>query len=230
MRPLPTVPLDPDADEARDLLLDELSKLEYAQAQPTWFDLLAQAIVDWFAGLRFGGTGGLPLGVLVVGLVLVGLALLAALLVYGLPRWRRRSRAGAELFGERDARSARQLRRDAEAAAARGEWSTAIADRYRAIARALAERTLVAVLPGTTGHTLATEAARVFPEVAVELAAAADLFDGVRYLDRSGDRAGYEHVRELDERLAAAPSPLPALALAASSARGGAPSTVGAPR
>ena len=56
--------LEPDDDEARDLLLDELSKLEYAQAQPTWFDLLVQAVLDWFGSLRLGGGGGFPLGVL----------------------------------------------------------------------------------------------------------------------------------------------------------------------
>ena len=44
-----TAPLEPGPDEARDLLLDELAKLEYAQAQPTWFDLLTQAIVEWIA-------------------------------------------------------------------------------------------------------------------------------------------------------------------------------------
>ncbi|KQV24454.1 DUF4129 domain-containing protein [Yonghaparkia sp. Root332] len=194
-------PLEPDADEARELLLDELAKLEYAQAQPTWFDLLTQSIVEWFAGLRFGGTGGLPIGVLIVGAVLIALAVIAALLIYGLPRWRRRSTVLADLFGESDARTARELRRDAAAAAARDDWRTAIADRYRAIARSLDERTLVALLPGTTAHAVARQAAREFPDAAAELEAAADLFDGVRYLDHEGDRAGYERVRVLDDRL-----------------------------
>ena len=199
--PLLAAPLEPDADEARDLVLDELAKLEYAQAQPTWFDLLTQSIIEWFANLRFGGTGGLPLGVLITGAVLIALAVIAALLVYGLPRWRRRSRALDDLFGESDARAARELRRDAAAAAARDDWRTAIADRYRAIARSLDERTLVALLPGTTAHAVARQAARAFPEAGAELEAAADLFDGVRYLAHEGDRAGYERVRELDDRL-----------------------------
>lgn len=197
-------PLEPDADEARDLLLDELSKLEYAQAQPTWFDLLVQAVLDWFGSLRLGGGGGFPLGVLLVGLAIVAAAVLVALLVYGLPRFRRRSRVTDELFGEADARSARELRRDAQAAAARGDWRTAIADRYRAIARGLDERTLVSLLPGTTAHAVARQGARAFPDAGTELEAAADLFDGVRYLDSTGDRDGYDRVRALDERLAAA--------------------------
>lgn len=212
MRPLTGIPLEPEAPEARDWLLDELAKPEYARAQPTWFDLLSQAVVDWFANLRFDTGEGVPLGALVVGLVLIALAVLAAVLVYGLPHRRRRSRLTTGLFGESDARTARELRRDAAAAAAREDWSTAVAERYRAIARSLDERTLVAVLPGTTGHAVAEQGARVFPEAAAELRAAADLFDGVRYLDHPGDRAGYEHVRALDERLANASAPLPPVA------------------
>ncbi|GAA1689573.1 hypothetical protein GCM10009792_07100 [Microcella alkalica] len=202
--PVVTAPLEPDADGARDLLLDELAKLEYAQAQPTWFDLLTQSIIEWFANLEFGGTGGLPLGVLLVGGVLIALAVIAALIIYGLPRWRRRSRAGDDLFGESDARSARELRRNAAAAAARDDWHTAIADRYRAIARSLDERTLVALLPGTTAHAVARQAARAFPDAGADLEAAADLFDGVRYLAHDGDRDGYERVRALDDRLVGA--------------------------
>lgn len=201
---LAAAPLEPEADEARDLLLDELSKLEYAQAQPTWFDLLTQAIVEWFAGLEFGGGAGFPLGALLVALGLVVAAVLVALLVYGLPRWRRRSTLAADLFGEHDGRTARELRRDAAAAAARNDWRTAIADRYRAIARSLDERTLVALLPGTTAHAVARQGARAFPDAARELEGAADLFDGVRYLDHEGTREGYESVRALDDRLVAA--------------------------
>ncbi len=216
---LVTAPLEPDADEARELLLDELSKLEYAQAQPTWFDLLTQAIVEWFAGLQFGGGAGFPLGALLVALALVVAAVLVALLVYGLPRWRRRSSLAPDLFGEQDGRTARELRRDAAAAAARNDWAAAIADRYRAIARSLDERTLVALLPGTTAHAVARQGARAFPDAASELEAAADLFDGVRYLDHEGTREGYESVRALDDRLAAA---TPVLANDASSSLAGA--------
>lgn len=195
-------PLEPGADEARDLLLDELSKIEYAQAQPTWFDLLTQAILDWFASLRFGGGGDLPVAALLVVLGVIAAGVLVALLIYGLPRWRRRSSLGDDLFGERDGRTARELRRDAAAAAARGDWRTAIADRYRAIARSLDERTLVALLPGTTAHAVARQGAVAFPDAALELESAAALFDGVRYLDHEGDRDGYESVRSLDDRLA----------------------------
>ena len=205
------VPVEPDAPDARDLLLNELSDPAYAESQPTWFDLIAQSVLDWFGSLRPGEGGGPPALGLVIGAIVLAAAIAAAILVYGLPRWRSRSRLATELLGERDRRTARQLRRDAERAAAAGDWPRAIAERYRAIARALDERTIVTALPGTTAHGFARAAARQFPENGSQLEAAADRFDGVRYLDRPGTAADYTLVRELDETIDAKPSPLPSL-------------------
>lgn len=205
------VPVKPDAPDARELLLDELSDPAYAESQPTWFDLVTQAVIDWFSSLRLGGGDGPPALALVIGAIIIALAIAAALIVYGLPRWRARSRLSPDLFGERDRRTARELRRDAERAAAAGDWPRAIAERYRAIARALDERTIVTALPGTTAHGFARAAARQFPEHAGELSAAADRFDGVRYLDRPGSADDYALVRDLDVAIDAAPSPLPTL-------------------
>jgi len=202
------VPVAPDAPDARDLLLDELSDPAYTQTQPTWFDLLSQAILDWFASWDLlGGDGPPAVALLVIG-VLLAAGILVAVLIYGLPRWRTRSSASEELFGETDRRTARELRRDAERAASAADWPTAIAERYRAIARALDERTIVSVLPGTTGHGFARAAAARYPELTGPLEAAADRFDEVRYLGRTGDAAGYAQVRELDERLERSPAPL----------------------
>ena len=206
------VPVEPDAPDARELLLDELSDPAYAESQPTWFDLVAQSVIDWFGSLRLGEGGGPPALALVIGGIVLAAAIAAAILVYGVPRWRNRSRLTTELLGESDRRTARQLRRDAERAAAAGDWSRAIADRYRAIARALDERTIVTALPGTTAHGFARAAARQFPEHTGQLDAAADRFDGVRYLDRPGTADDYALVRVLDEAIDAKPSPLPAVA------------------
>lgn len=206
------VPVEPDAPDARELLLDELTDPAYAESQPTWFDLVAQSVIDWFGTLRLGEGGGPPALALVIGAIVLAAAIAAALLVYGVPRWRNRSRLTTELLGERDRRTARQLRRDAERAAGAGDWPRAIADRYRAIARALDERTIVTAMPGTTAHGFARAAARQFPEHAGQLEAAADRFDGVRYLDRPGTADDYALVRALDEAIDAKPSPLPAVA------------------
>ncbi|MER3388659.1 MAG: DUF4129 domain-containing protein [Microcella sp.] len=201
-------PLEPDAPDARDLLLEELSDPAYAETQPTWFDLLSQAVLDWFGSWQLVGGGGPPALALVVIAVLLAAGILIAILLYGLPRWRRRSTVAVELFGETDRRTARELRRDAEKAASGGDWATAIAERYRATARALDERTIVSVLPGTTGHGFARAAAARYPELRTLLETAADRFDDVRYLGQEGDAAGYAHVRDLDERLERSPAPL----------------------
>ena len=206
------VPVEPDAPDARERLLDELSDPAYAESQPSWFDLLSQAVLDWLSSLRLAEGDGVPALALLIGGLLLAAAIAAAILIYGVPRWRARSGVGVELLGDRDRRTARQLRRDAERWAAAGDWARAIADRYRAVARALDERTLVAALPGTTAHGFAGAAGRVFPAEAAALEAAADRFDGVRYLDRPGTADDYALVRALDDRLEAAPAPLTDLA------------------
>ncbi len=206
------VPVEPDAPDARERLLDELSDPAYAESQPSWFDLLSQAVLDWLSSLRLAEGDGVPALALLIGGLLLAAAIAAAILIYGVPRWRARSGVGVELLGDRDRRTARQLRRDAERWAAAGDWARAIADRYRAVARALDERTLVAALPGTTAHGFARAAGRVFPAEAAALEAAADRFDGVRYLDRPGTADDYALVRALDDRLEAAPAPLTDLA------------------
>ena len=206
------VPVEPDAPDARERLLEELSDPAYAESQPSWFDLLSQAVLDWLSSLRLAEGDGVPALALLIGGLLLAAAIAAAILIYGVPRWRARSGVGVELLGDRDRRTARQLRRDAERWAAAGDWARAIADRYRAVARALDERTLVAALPGTTAHGFARAAGRVFPAESAALEAAADRFDGVRYLDRPGTADDYALVRALDDRLEAAPAPLTDLA------------------
>jgi len=73
------IPVDPDAPEARRWVVEELSKPEYASAQPTAFDLAMQAIRDWIASL-FEGATGVP-GPL---LALLAVLVVAALLVVAL--------------------------------------------------------------------------------------------------------------------------------------------------
>ena len=115
------------------------------------------------------------------------------------------------LFGDDENRDAATMRRDAERAAAAGDYTTAIAELFRAIARGLAERTLVTTHPGTTASEFARRGGEVFPETAAALEAAADDFDGVRYLDRVGTAAQWDAMVALDRRLRAArPAAVPA--------------------
>jgi hypothetical protein len=207
--PLPTVlgtdiPVDPDADQARQWVLDELSKPPYQAARPTWFDQISQAFGDWLGSLRApdgsGLSGLVPLAIVIVVVVL----LVVAFLVFGRPRLNRRSqvKAGA-LFGADDTRSAAELRASAARAAEQGDFGTAIQEAFRALARQLAERTIVTTSPGTTAHDFAVRAGDSFPAHREELARCARLFDGVRYLDEPGTREGYDRVTGLDRHLQA---------------------------
>ncbi|WP_245741658.1 DUF4129 domain-containing protein [Herbiconiux ginsengi] len=196
------IPVDPDADQARQWVLDELAKPPYEAARPTWFDQLSQSFGEWLSSLRVpdgSGFGGLvPLAIVIAVVAL----LVVAFLVFGRPRLNRRSqvKTGA-LFGTDDTRSAAELRASAARAADQGDFGTAIQEAFRALARQLAERTIVTTSPGTTAHDFAARAGASFPAHRDELAACARLFDGVRYLDEPGTRAGFDRVTGLDRRM-----------------------------
>jgi hypothetical protein len=209
------VPVEPDAEEARNWLLRELANPEYEAAKPTWFDRLSGAVVEWFSSLSLGGVQGPPaLGIVLV-LALVLAAIVVAFLVFGVPRLRRRSAVAGSLFGKSDDRSAEQLRAAAEARAAEGDFAAATAEMFRAIARGLAERSIVTTTPGTTAHDFAARAGSAFADLAPALVTSATLFDEVRYLGRAGSLVGYTTVAELERTLrsttpALLPEPVPA--------------------
>jgi hypothetical protein len=195
-------PLDPDREEARRLLQEELAKARYQEREAAETPQWLKDFYEWLQDLlnSLGGEGTVP-GWIVL-LVIVALAVIVvAFLVFGVPRLRTRSRVGAtgdELFEADDHRDAAAMRRDADAAARAGRWDEAIAERFRAIARSLHERTLVSTVPGSTAHDVARRAAAPLPEHAVALEVAAHDFDAVRYLGDPGDRARYETLAALD--------------------------------
>ncbi|WP_227496973.1 DUF4129 domain-containing protein [Planctomonas psychrotolerans] len=201
---LRAAPLEPDAEEARDWLLDELSKPSYAAARPTLFDTVAQAVGDWFVSLFEGGDGSVP-NIVPALIVIAAIGIIvAAFLIFGRPRLNRRSTATGSLFGADDDRSAARLRQSASGAAAAGDYTAAIEDLFRALARSMAERTVVSVTPGTTARDFARRAGLAFPTESTRLAEAATVFDGVRYLDRDGTREQYDELVDLERGLRAA--------------------------
>lgn len=194
-------PVEPDSDEAREWLINELAKPPYQAAKPTLFDQIAKAIQDWLESLTIGDAQGPPaLGIGIL-LVVVAVAIVVAILIFGIPRLNRRSKVAGTLFGEDDARSAENMRRDAEAAAAQGDYSTAIAEMFRSIARGLAERTIVSTLPGTTALGFARNTGSMFPSHSDRITVAAQSFDDVRYLGREGTAGQYEQVAALEREL-----------------------------
>ena len=205
------VPVDPDAPDATEWLITELSKPEYQAAKPTLFDRIAQAISDWFQSLQLGSANTPPAVALTVIIVIVAAAVVVALLIFGLPRLNRRSRVTGALFGDDDARSAARMRDAAQRAARSGDYSAAVVEMFRAIARGLAERTIVTTTPGTTARGFAESAGRVFPALAGQFADAAASFDGVRYLNRAGSEAQYIAIASLEREIHVAKSTLAAV-------------------
>ena len=199
-------PLDPTAEHARSQLAQELAKAKFGAARPGPIDLAVQWLQNWFNSLfdRVGNSfiGGPGVIILIVVLVVIA-AIVVAFFVFGLPRLNRRSAITGALFGTEDDRGADELRRAAERAAAAGDFATAIEEGFRAIARGLAERTIVTTFPGTTAHSFAVQAAGAFPDLGEELSAAADAFDAVRYLGVAGTEAAWVTVRSLETRLRA---------------------------
>lgn len=195
-------PLVPDGDEARRWAEQELSDPIYREAEPTAFDRLARAVVDFLGRLFTGDLGALsgPWLAVMVAAIIVAVAVIA-IAIWGVPRLSARSRGRTGLFDEDDALTADDLRHAAESAAARDDWDAAIVLRTRAIARALAERTIVEIEPGATVHRFARAATTAFPGERDGLDAVADDFDDVRYLRRPGTTEAYDRVRGLDERL-----------------------------
>jgi hypothetical protein len=203
------VPVDPDRDEAREWLEEELGRTDDPSGAetPSWLEDLIEWLRRLFRDLQQGADGddstGGTIGLVVVVAVVLGL-LVAAFLIYGLPRLRRRSRVTGDLFGEDDDRDAATIRTAAERAASAGDWTTAVVELFRSLARGLAERGVVFTFPGTTARDFAERAGVVFPDAADRLRDAARVFDGVRYLGAVGTREEWERMAALHAELSKA--------------------------
>ncbi|MBT2485424.1 MULTISPECIES: DUF4129 domain-containing protein [unclassified Microbacterium] len=198
-------PFVPDGDEARRWAEEELSNPRYAEAKPTWFDLVARDIGRFLADL-FSSDNGANIGpsALIIVTVLIAAALITALIFWGRPRRSRAVRsARTDLLGASDDRSAAQLRSDAERRARDGDWDAAVILRYRAIARSLLERDLIDPAPGATAQSIARAASEVFTDEASAMRNAAVAFDDVRYLRHPASEEHYRELAATDDRLRA---------------------------
>jgi hypothetical protein len=199
------VPVVPDAEEARGWLERELADPVYHE-RPS----ILQQILDWL-GRLFEGADGVPLGnlgTLLVVLTLLAVVVVVAFLVTGPVRRSRRVAGPRAVLADDDRRTAAELRASADAAAGRGDWAAAVADRFRAVVRSLEERTVLDEQPGRTAHEAVEAAGLRLPAHAADLHAAGRLFDDVVYGDRVPGAGDDATLRELDGRVAAArPAP-----------------------
>ncbi|GAA1913664.1 DUF4129 domain-containing protein [Arthrobacter gandavensis] len=216
--PLREVPVEPDADQARGWLQDELSKAEYQDAQPSLAERAVARILEFLDELLSGIQGvGAPAGILLLALGALVFLALAVLVVR--PRLNARKKP-AGLFDEtgpdQDASSHRSL---AEEAAKAGDWDTALTERLRAILRTAEERVILEPRPGRTAHEAGAALSAVFPAAAQEILWLSQRFDEIRYGGSRAAEADARRAADLDAGLlrsqpaAAGAAALPSLAV-----------------
>jgi hypothetical protein len=185
--------------EGQRLARAELSKGIYHPSES-----LAQRISDWINRLLNSrgpaGPGGWWSIVVLIALVIIVVAVVMHRI--GPVARSRAARTGPVLSGRQ--LSARDYRELAERLAAAGDFTGAIIESLRGIAVGLEERGVVPPRVGRTAAELAAEASQAVPGQAAGLAAAARLFDDVRYGERKGTAAGYQQLRDLDAALRSA--------------------------
>ncbi|WP_240643884.1 DUF4129 domain-containing protein [Antribacter gilvus] len=197
------VPVDPDRDTATQWLRRELAKPDYQDDRS-----LLQRAWDWFFGLfegvRVPDIGVPPLQFTLILVGVIALVVLVAWWIAGPVRLSRVRRAGGVVLDEDDARTSAQMRAAADAAAAAGDWSSAVIERFRAVVRSLEERVIIDPRPGRTAQEAAADAGVRLPALADALRRGAGLFDDAEYgkLEATGndDRV----LRELDAAVTAA--------------------------
>lgn len=192
------VPIDLGREEARRQAIGELADPAYRTARPSWLEQLVSWLVDKVSDWASRASAAAPGG-------LWGLLGLAALVIGAVVfiRWRLGPvrRADAISFEVDPTVSAVQYRDRAAGLAREGRWAEAISERMRAIIRASEERGIADARPGRTADELADLVATQAPEAGVAMAAAADVFDRVRYGGRPGTQGGYETMARADEAL-----------------------------
>ncbi len=198
------VPLTPSADDAREWAQAELAKAIYND-EPTLLERLLFWLSELWRKLMSWNEDVGPVVVPLVVLAVVALIVAAALLIGGPIRRRRARQQGASaVVLDGDERTSGELRSAAEAAAAAGDFSRAVLERFRAIVRSLDERVVLEDRAGRTAYEAATEAGRGLPDCAADLLVVSHLFDAVCYGDRQAERDDYDRVVAVDDAVAAA--------------------------
>ncbi|MCL3778651.1 MULTISPECIES: hypothetical protein [unclassified Actinomyces] len=198
-------PATPDAEEARGAAERELTRPVYQERQSLWARLW-EWLQEHIDPSRVVPGAPAWLSVLIV---VVAVVVLLAVLLLLLRRVTlgRRAHTTSRLLFEGDDRDSRALTRDADAAAARQDWATAVVDRFRAIIRSLDERALVEDYPGMTAQEAGVLASMALLDVQglhASLHQAAVLFDAVRYGRVVSTGQQDEWMRLLAERVASA--------------------------
>lgn len=202
-----TVPVDIGREEARQRAEEELAKAKYG-GLPDWLqrflewlfevmERLADPAVDGLSG----ESGQNPIILITLLVLLLGLAVI--IWKVGLPRWRKRGAKDAVV--ELDSTVAPKDYRDlAEEAAAAGDWTAAVRDRFRAVVRELEDRTILDIRPSRTALEVAHTASRWLPDSREQLHEGADLFNDIVYGERPATAEAYAAMVAVDRAVTAA--------------------------
>jgi hypothetical protein len=189
--------LSPTPAQARTWLSKELNGPDY---QSPLLDSIGRWVSDRLRNLLDGArqlAGLSPLIAVLIALVVI------ALLVWVLPKVRRERVVAApdQAVLKDETITARRYRELAAEACRKGRYDDAVLDGFRAIAKEMSERTVLNDAPGRTAHEVSMALASPFPEHAERLAAAADLFDSVRYGHRRASAQQAGQIQHLDKEL-----------------------------
>lgn len=171
------IPLTPDQGEARDWLLEELSKGVYGEISGPIVSFVSDLIDDFFRLLSWRGEGTPPISLILTILAIIAIAaLIVVLILHPIRLAKRRSRS---VFEEET--SAPQVRASFDEAVASQDWNLAYVWAYRLMVLGLDDHDVVSSTPGLTAREAADAATRVAPGLAPQLSTYAETFDKVRY-------------------------------------------------
>jgi hypothetical protein len=189
------IPVDPDADTAREWARAELGKQDYQSTGGTnWLERFMQWVQNLLDGIG-GGIGGAWGGWGTLAAVIIGAGLIALVvwLVVGPLRRSRGRPVDDDELGDPNV-SAAELLAAARSAADAGNWSTAVIEAYRALIRSLTERDVIDARPGMTAFEAALAASAALPQISRDVTTDADVFDAVRYGHLRATKDHYEHI------------------------------------
>jgi hypothetical protein len=178
----------------------ELTKRIYQQARPSIEQQVISAVWRWLLKAYHRIVDATPGGAVGLLVIIAVLALAAVFFTRHGVSGRRRTGGGTGLELPADV-SAVQLRAEADAFAARGEWAEAVRARLRAVVRGLEERGVLDPRPGRTAAEVAAEAGRARPQLRDLLWAGALTFGEIWYGRRPATAADDAALRELDAAL-----------------------------
>lgn len=203
-----SIPIEPDADEARRWLENELSKPEYREQGQSLLDRLRDWINDLLNRISFSSSGdGAFLNPGAIVAIVIGLAVVGLLVwLFRGQKMRAKARAASASVFEDDVRTSVDMDAAARRAAEAGDWTLAVLERFRAMVRRLEERGVVDVVPGMTAWEFTVAAGAMLPAHAHGLTQAGDVFDAVRYGHAVATRDLYDAVTSVNDAVVDAPA------------------------